>query len=365
MRSVLGGLAVLGLLVAGTAPLLRSGDTPPSRAASPAAVPPYAGGQAAAPLPTAPPASFSAGDHVLLGTEHAVVRVDLATGATRVLRLPSAVWTPTSHRLVVARSDVVVAASPIGDQRGRGPTVYAFDGTAAGRRLGWGQRVVASRDGTGVWLDRDGGRGNRVRLVDLAGATPAASAPLDRAERVVADTSAGLLVSAGSGSAPGPLVVRDRESGKLVRRVAAVGTVLDAAGPRVVWTACGGCPPVVTRVDTGAYAPLETGGLDNVLAARLAPDGRHVALVVTGATAGSWDVAVAHLPDDSRSGNVRPVLPGLRPGPSFEGPPQLGWTASNRLVVSDGRGLFGVSTGSVASSRVSIPVPAHLQLAVG
>jgi hypothetical protein len=223
---VLGVLAAALLALRAAAPLVA-----PPRAAGPV---PVAASAAAGPVATRPAAlAEPTGASLLLGGEDSLLRVDLATGATRPVPLPEEA--PGGDGGLVRGDGTVVAV--------RGGTAYAAP-DRPGRpatRLGPASYALASAAPGRVWLVEQTGDPDRwFRVREVAVHRPATNAPavargvLPLGRRPVAGVHGGLLVDlAGRG---GGLAVWNPRTGKASLRLrAAAPAVVAASGGTVAW----------------------------------------------------------------------------------------------------------------------------------
>lgn len=371
-----GGLA---LVVAAVLPVFGPPDTKAGRPASPATpgAPPMNSGDVGIPTPGAaravlPAERFTTGEHVLLLTADAVVRLDLRE--SRIQRLPLPIRGSRAVQgglLAGPDADVVVLAGP---RDGAAYTVTP--GAATARALGRasvavaGSRVVAGSGVSTWWLDRDlHGPRREVTEVDGRGAR-GTTMLVEDGQRVFGETTAGVVVGSRVQSGDSPVQVEDPTGAAPGRRLARRGVVLDVLGDAVLWARCPYCPPLLTRIaPTGALTtrPLELANFRFGGQAALAPDGRHVALLVRGPDAArrtAWDVAIGHLPHDERSGVLRSAVGG-RLRPEYRDAPMIGWLPSNRLLVSDGHTILVADRSGAPPGVLAIDVPEHNDLAAG
>ncbi|MDP9418393.1 MAG: hypothetical protein M3P48_11340 [Actinomycetota bacterium] len=322
----------------------------------------------------APPEIFEPGDHALLSTERGVIRADLRSGDVRRLQLPGWRPMPVAGRLLAQRSaDVVVLAFPTGTSTGFDSTAYAVTpGAKRPEHLGWASAIVPAQGEGTYWLDRDvPGPKRMVQRVDGTGKRLAERRlMLWDVERVAAHTTGGLLVAPRFVWHPGPIEVRDPRTGARLARIAERGLVLDVRGNDVLWTRCRTCAPTLTVLGRGGPGPAKRIGMSNLRfagSAKLAPDGRHVALVTRtqARSRKGWDVVLGHLPHDDRTGIVTIALGGVA-RPNYSRPPLLAWAPSGPLLVSDGRQVLVVdATGTKPPRRLALTIPPHQDLAAG
>ncbi|MDP9396288.1 MAG: hypothetical protein M3Q27_19315 [Actinomycetota bacterium] len=334
-------------------------------------------GHPARALRDVPTPEFAPEDRALLTTADGVVQVSLRARRVRPL---TAGW----HGLAVLpgglvpgrRTDVVVFAFPDGNYPGYDATAYAITRTGSKARvshLGWGSRVVRAAHG-GFWLDRDEEGPRRVVVRRASDGTPSgARLSLRDDQQLIADAAdVGLLVGPRYNhlGTAGEIALLDRDTSRLLHRVTSAGLVLDARGDRLVWVPCAGCAPQATWVDRDGStrrrrdAALHLGGLGVPVAARVAPNEAHVALVVPGYAEGTWDVAVGHLPDSPDARTVTVALRGLAMAGTGR-PPSVSWTPSGRLLVSDGTRLYVVDRAGRSVHAVDVDVPRHREMAAG